>query len=240
MVRLNCQWQSGRTDSSGYNYSPASLSTFVTNLTSAKVVVLIEDHVGSNQVPKGSKYTAEMQWYANMAIYYKNNLYVWFGTINEPYGNTLNAMCRQELDIYNAIRNTGNDSPITMQVGSLATPWANQGPWFQNMHNVIWEPHVYELLGNIPSTQAAVNARMAGILKEMQYANSVKSVDGVMPCIIGEYGTSVSGDGVDVNGTQTVTAVQTSGCGSCAWTWAADANHDRLQTWLSHQFRQGS
>lgn len=154
---------------------------------------------------------------------------MWFGTINEPYGNTSNAMCRQELDIYNAIRNTGNDSPITMQVGSPATPWANQGSWFQNIHNVIWEPHVYELLGNIPSTQAAVNARMAGILKEMQYANSVKSVDGVMPCIIGEYGTSVSGDGVDVNGTQTVIAVQTSGCGSCAWTWAADANHDRLQ-----------
>jgi len=73
MVRLNCQGQSGRTDSSGYNDSPASLSTFVTNLTSAKVVVLIEDHVGSNQIPKGSKYTAEMQWYANMAIYYKNN-----------------------------------------------------------------------------------------------------------------------------------------------------------------------
>jgi hypothetical protein len=233
MVRLNCQWQSGQIDSSGYNDSPRSLETFIKNLTSAKVVVIIEDHVGKNQIPSGGSYNAEMQWYANMAKYYKDNPYVWFGTMNEPWGPYPGSqICQQELDIYNAIRNTGNHAPILMAINSpndARQPWVGQGAYFKNMRNVGWDVHTYALMDDGPHTQAEVNSSMANILYQLQQGHGIFSADGVMPVIIGEYGTSVNGAGVDVNGTKTVLAVQTSSAsGSCAWTWAA-GTYDRLQ-----------
>jgi hypothetical protein len=44
--------------------------------------------------------------------------------------------------------------------------------------------------------------------------------------IIGEYGVSTDGQNTDPNGTQVVTAVESSGYGCMAWGWDPGANDD--------------
>ncbi len=60
----------------------------------------------------GDQLAAESNWYAGMAAAFIGNPYVWFGTINEPG----NGDSDQELATYNAIRGTGNNNPIMLEV----------------------------------------------------------------------------------------------------------------------------
>jgi hypothetical protein len=69
----------------------------------------------------------------------------------------------------------------------------------------------------------------AGLANQIANAQSVKSADGTMPVIIGEYGPSSSGlAGYDANGLQVVQAVDESGYGTMAWAW--NAGTDTLTT----------
>jgi hypothetical protein len=229
MVRMNAQSTSPNLAmdlaAGNYNDDPAALSTFVANLTAAKVVVVIEDHVVDNAVPAGSAYDNELQWYKDMAAYYKENPYVWFGTMNEPWGNPTATVLRQELDIYNAIRGAGNEAPILMEISvppdAWTTNWNNQGSYFASMVDVAWDAHIYDLGGD---EQAAT------LIGAAQIGTNIKSADGIMPVIVGEYGSSISGTGPDQFGTHTVISVQgANASGTCAWTWLAGQG-DRLQS----------
>jgi hypothetical protein len=60
-------------------------------------------------------------------------------------------------------------------------------------------------------------------------AQTIRSADGLVPVIVGEYGNSTTGDQIDSNGDVVVQAVQQSGYGSVAWAWhAADTIGDML------------
>jgi hypothetical protein len=60
-------------------------------------------------------------------------------------------------------------------------------------------------------------------------AQTIRSGDGLVPVIIGEYGNSTTGDQIDPNGDVVLQAVQQSGYGSVAWAWhAAETIGDML------------
>ncbi len=98
---------------------PSTISALVQTLTAKKVVVEIEDHSGdasnNTHLETGSALTSEDDWYASLAATYKDNPYVWFGTMNEPgYGADVPSVEAQIVSNYNAIRGAGDNSPILM------------------------------------------------------------------------------------------------------------------------------
>lgn len=204
---------------------PNAIDALVQGLTSKGVVVLIEDHSSSGGNPNtssGQALTTEANWYAGLAGKYLNNPYVWFGTANEP-DNTANlqAVPAQEAAIYNAIRGAGSTAMVLMEMRGGFTNDAAQksASTYAGMKNVAWDTHYYGWVTNY-STDAATIAK--GLQNQIANAQSVKSADGTMPVIIGEYGPSTTGSGsYDANGLQVVQAVDDSGYGTLAWAWSA-------------------
>ena len=202
-----------------YSYdSPSSLSAYVNDLTSHGIVVEFEDHTNSNgsnigggsgSAYTGSQLAAENAWYALLAQAFKGNPAVWFGTDNEPPSGGLSAW---EVSNYNAIRSTGNTSPIMLEKWGGGVPGRmNEGlnpSDFASMTNVIWDVHFYGWTLNMASPQAAVAE-----------AQQITGRDGMVPVIIGEYGVTTSATSIDANGQQVLQAVQGSGLGSAAWVW---------------------
>jgi hypothetical protein len=84
------------------------------------------------------------------------------------------------------------------------------------MHNVIWDVHYYGWVSGYSTNQATVTSTLSSITAQAQ---QIKSADGTIPIIIGEYGNSTSGVGIDPNATQVIQAVQASGYGYAAWAW---------------------
>jgi hypothetical protein len=117
---------------------------------------------------------------------------------------------------------------ISNPPNAWTTDWNNQGSYFANMTNVAWDVHLYDMGGTTAQTQSQVNAEVASDIAAVQTGTNIKSADGVMPVIVGEYGPSMTGNGTDVNGTATVTGVEQSGYGSAAWSWGGTAS-DTLQ-----------
>jgi hypothetical protein len=226
---------------------PASMADAVTSLTSRGTVVEFSDYSnslgtgsggGQGNIFTGGQLAAENNWFAAMASYYKNNPYVWFGTDNEPsliYPSNSNAVATgpQSLSAwqktnYDAIRGTGNTSPILLEPGGDAVGNYRGGagiPMMQfqdpgvvaTMKNVVWDPHIYGYMNNYAMDGATNDALVAGVIAAVQ---AVPSADGVVPAIIGEYGPE--GD----NGMQLVAAVINAGAngkaGSGAWVWDQD------------------
>lgn len=237
MVRLAAQTGS----------SASSLSAFVTGLTNANVVVEIEHHAGisgGNNIPTGTAQTTETNWYTSLASTFINNPYVWFGTINEP-DNTSNisSVATNQQIIYNAIRATGNKNPIMLEMrGGWTNDFAVQNASiYASMTNVIWDVHYYNWISGRSTNSATVASFLnreiiAGPSVSlpgggtMVGAQNVRSADGLVPCIIGEYGPSTTGALPDDPGGQlAVLAVQASvggaSKGSLAWIWhAGDAD----------------
>src|SRR3954452_23832323 len=91
------------------------------------------------------------------------------------------------------------------------------------MQNTIWDMHYYGWLTKFNTDQSTVDqdvkANAAG-------AQRIKSADGTMPVIIGEYGNSTTGQSIDANGDQVIRAVQNSGFGSAAWWYDQGAPGD--------------
>jgi len=202
-----------------------AIDALVQGLTSKGVVVLIEDHSSSGGNPNTSSGQAlanEASWYAGLAGKYQANPYVWFGTANEPdnTGN-LQAIPVQEKAIYDAIRGTGSNAMVMMEMrGGFTNDAAQQNAsYYAGMKNVAWDTHYYGWVVN-QSTDPATIAK--GLQNQIADAQSVKSADGTMPVVIGEYGPSTSGiAGYDANGLQVVQAVDDSGYGTFAWAWSA-------------------
>nr|WP_294527671.1 cellulase family glycosylhydrolase [uncultured Rhodopila sp.] len=226
--------------------SPAALLSYVNSLTAAGIVVELEDHSNSNgsnagggsgTIFTGSQLTTELNWYSSIATAFKANPYVWFGTNNEPSeidssGNTdPAALSTWQQQTYNAVRATGNTSPIMVEMNGGNTPSSfGQGytpSVYAGMTNIVWDVHYYGWLTNYSTDQATVTANLAADIAQSQ---TLTSANGKVPVIIGEYGNSTNGSTVDANGNQVISAVQNSGFGSAAWAWGTGYPADGLTT----------
>ncbi len=205
---------------------PGTLDSLVQGLTSKGVVVLIEDHSSSGGNPNtlsGQALANEASWYAGMASKYQSNPDVWFGTANEPDNSAnLQAIPDQERAIYDAIRGTGSKAMVMLEErgGGYSEDAVAQSPGtYATMTNVAWDTHYYGWLTNYSTDPAAI---ANSVQSQIALAQSVRSADGLVPVIIGEYGPSTTGlAGYDANGLQVVQAVDNSGKGTFAWAYNA-------------------
>jgi len=204
---------------------PGAIDSLVQGLTPKGVVVVVEDHSSSGGNPNtssGQGLASEASWYGGLAGKYQNNPYVWFGTANEP-DNTANpaAVPAQEAAIYNAIRGAGSDAMVLLEMRGGFTNDAAQksASTYAGMRNVAWDTHYYGWVAK-QSTDPTTIAK--GLQDQIANVQSVKSADGTVPVVIGEYGPSTTGSGsYDANGLQVVQAVDDSGHGTFAWAWSA-------------------
>jgi hypothetical protein len=212
--------------------SPAALSAYVNSLTSAGIVVEVEDHANSsgqnagggdqngNVAFSGTELSNELAWYSSIGSAFANNPDVWFGTNNEPAGTPSQIGAWQQ-QTYQAIRSAGNNNPIMLEAnpGAPASDYAS-------MTNTVWDQHYYGWLSGYSTNQATVSQNLASVVAQDQ---SIKGANGAtMPVIIGEYGNSTSGTSIDANAEQVLGAVQQSGYGSAAWAWGSGNPGDGL------------
>jgi hypothetical protein len=229
-----------------YNYdSPASLSAYVNALTSAGIVVELENHNngagnaggGQGTIFTGSALSQEQAWYSSVALAFAGNPAVWFGTNNEPSeinpatGQTdTAALSAWQQTTYNTIRAAGNNAPIMLEANSAGAGQTNVGYTasdYTGMTNVIWDLHYYGWVSGYSTNQSTVSSTLASMISGTQ---TIQSANGRIPVIIGEYGNSTSGTSIDANANQVLGAVQGSGVGSAAWAWGTGNPGDGLTT----------
>jgi hypothetical protein len=189
-------------------------------------VVEIEDHTGISKGPyTGSRLAAEQAWYATLASRFKDNPYVWFGTLNEPgNGTNLPGIAAQEQTTYNTIRGAGNNSPILMELPSGGNPGLvgvngkgydgsasmASGADFGAMTNIVWDLHFYSWVAKGSGDPSVMNAALQGSASGasgIAGAQTIQSADGKVPVIVGEFGNSTTGLKIDGNSPQAVDAV---------------------------------
>jgi hypothetical protein len=225
-----------------YDYAgPSALSAWVTSLTSAGIVVEIEDHNngsgnaggGQGVVFTGQALATELGWYAAIAKAFASNPNVWFGTNNEPSeAPSAAALSAWQGQTYQAIRGTGNASPVMVEMNCWNSPVMTCGQGYTAsvyaaMTNIIWDDHYYGWLSNYSTDQAAVSQNLA---LEISASRQITGADGTVPVLIGEYGNSTTGVAIDPNAAQVLAAVQSSGYGSAAWAWGSGNPGDGLTT----------
>jgi hypothetical protein len=212
--------------------SPDTYAAFINTMTSHGIVVEFEDHTSSDGLngggARGIAYTGqlltnELNWYSSIARAYASNPYVWFGTDNEP---PIAGLSTWEQQTYNAIRNTGNSNPIMMQLpgggypdGQSLEAYGMDPSVYLPMRNVLVDVHLYGWSSNFVPDQQAVTSALAALVRGGQ---SMTTVDGHVPVIIGEYGISTEGETPDVNANQVLQVAQHSNLviGAVAFTWS--------------------
>lgn len=219
-----------------YQYSdPSYFQTFVQQMSALHVVVEIEHHEGSGGgvAPlTGQALTDESNWFATLASAFKDDPYVWFGTLNEPSGPGTDLTAEQ-VSNYQAIRGAGNGTIIMMEVlGDYATGSLTVGAGhgliassYAGMRNIAWDFHYYDWLSGYSADVGTNASLLASYIAQSQ---TITSADGTMPVVIGEYGISTDGTNLDAGGNATCVAVQQSGVGSAAWNWDSYAASDNL------------
>jgi hypothetical protein len=226
-----------------YDYPPpGAISAYVTSLTSAGIIVEIEDHNnsagnaggGQGVIFTGAALTNELDWYSAVATALAKNPLVWWGTNNEPSqtdaagANDPSALSNWQWQTYQAIRNAGNNAPILLEANcgsSNGQPTCDVGynsAAYSQMVNVAWDMHDYGWVVGYSTDPATNSAWISAAVGQLQKYASAGGVG--IPVIIGEYGNSTTGLTIDPNGTQVVAAVQqavqsTLVAGSAAWAW---------------------
>jgi hypothetical protein len=102
---------------------------------------------------------------------------------------------------------------------------------YSTMTNIIWDLHYYGWASNYSTDPPTVSADLQGSASGASGgvgAQTIKSADGTVPVIIGEFGNSTTGGAIDPNGDQVIQAVTQSGYGYLAWGWNPDAEGDQL------------
>jgi hypothetical protein len=223
--------------------SPEAFRLFILQMTFKHIVVVIEDHPWpSPGTYKGTKLETESIWYASLAAAFKNNPYVWFGTMNEPsvtpYGPALAAITDQQVATYDAIRDTGNQTIILLELngggnpGSVGAGFGMTESAYARMTNIVWDLHFYGWGSKYSTDPATVAASLAGSRRDGYGIAAAQSITGPggakIPVIIGEFGDSTDGTKVDPNGIEVVDAVLNSGYGFAAWAWESASHADQL------------
>lgn len=197
----------------------AVLAPYVNALTSQGVVVELEDHglggvANGTPVLTGTALTAAVKRYTDWAKVFKSNPNVVFGTENEPTG-TGQQISNEISAIYNAVRATGNNNLVLMDPSAGTSTTGLIGSTFASMTNVAWDLHYYS---NQAGFSSDLSANELALANEVAGAQGIKSANGAIPVIIGEYGPA-PGDVTSPGGAQAITAVEASGFGSAAWAW---------------------
>ena len=263
MYLAQVQWATGYTRNSDGTWTNAGTNP-------SPIVLEFEDHDSNSMHPPytGGALTTQTNWYAAMAAYYNGNPYVAFGTQNEmnssdgTYSTTaIYAMTASHQAIYNAIRGTGSKALLQIMAGIGGSNPGTVGKGagyneaaYTTMYNIIWEIHCYYSAGDsgpggVYTTAAAyVNggtsapASGAGGGWGVAGAQTLKSADGVVPVIIGEWGSDSGATGT-TEAAALVAAVQAAGVsslgvGSTAWTWVDTGQNS--QQWVVNNSGNGS
>lgn len=194
---------------SGYNsYLDPTFLKAVNWLTAKGIVVEIANfNLPVDDVATGDQLTQEANWFTHLATNYKDNPYVWFGTDNEPEDASAGgkaakgSVTAEQVAAYNAIRATGNTSIVVLEGATRAilNPAA-----YTVMTNVIWDDHFYNWTSGYTTDMAALQADFRRVIAPQQ---TIKSADGIIPIIIGEFGNATDGSKIDHGGPQTVQTV---------------------------------
>ena len=227
----------------GDHRPPSWYQPFIDVMTANQVVVEIEDHPWPlADAYSGSQLSDESNWYASLAAAYKNNPYVWFGSMNEPQGGDITG---QQIATYQAIRNQGASNLILFEAGvgggnpGQTGPAALDASAYGGLHGVAWDLHFYGWVNGKNPDQSSVDDRLigaAGTGVGIRAVQEIRSGDGIMPVINAEFGNSTDGVSIDANGDQVIYAVTVWALqngytsGFSAWHWhAADSIDDLLQ-----------
>ncbi len=200
--------------------SPQDIQKSIDYLTSRGIVVEVEDHTGYFRTSKdGSNMPSQEQlgkvanWYAEIARANVNNPRVWFGTPNEPSGNT-QAIVNEEKTIYNAIRGTGNQSIVMLQKNYHGPQFIKDNPAvFGQMENVVLDAHYYLKTKD-------TDASLSWALKQDRSMG--------MPLIIGEFGNYDYGSWTENSVKSILKANQSSAVGAIAWNLRNDRGDKKL------------
>jgi hypothetical protein len=223
-------------------------------LSAKGIVSCLEDHSssdGSNRggsqgvIFTGTLLQNELAAYQNYAQRYANNTYVWFGTTNEPSWEispnvyNLAALSAWQGQIYDAIRNAGNNSIIEIEApgggdpNTMGTQFGLDASVYARMHTIIHGPHFYSWSTYINNDQNQ-NGQVVDVGQQnlqndisnaIQLCQELTSQDGVVPVACLEYGPSTDGTTQDVSGNEQVNAViamtgsnpTANLCGFAAW-----------------------
>lgn len=215
-----------------------SLRTLIRRLSAKGTPILCEDHTGISAGPyTGARLDEQNAWMAAVARQFGGNDFVWIGTLNEPSDKNIPAISVQQQSNYNAIRATGSRAIIAMELpggGNPGTIGAGHGmdpAVYAKMTNIVWDLHYYGWVSGYSTDQAKVNAALAGDAARgigIAAAQSIRSADGLVPVILGEFGDSTNGNSVDANWAQVIEAVKQTKLPSTAWAWRPGGRADIL------------
>lgn len=217
-----------------------SLQVFLARSAAHLVPVICEDHTGISAGPyTGARLAEQNAFFASIASTYASNPYVWIGTLNEPNPNNIPSISVQQKSNYDAIRATGSKAVVVMELpggGNPGTIGAGKGmdpSVYAVMTGIIWDLHFYgwAMTPKFSTDQNVVNAALSGSANAgtgIAAAQTIKSADGIVPVMIGEFGDSTDGDNVDANASQVITAVRNSKLPSTAWAWRPGGKADIL------------
>lgn len=189
--------------------APLSYANIIDWLTAKGIVVQIGNYATFPPVATGDALNQEAQWVAKLATQYKNNPRVWFCCCNEPQdwytGLPNGSITAEHKAVYNAVRNTAGSNAIIgiCGTGCIRTAGLDLSA-YPPMRNVIWNVHYYNWLANYSADYNANVTALKNIIADHQ---TVSSADGIIPCLVGEYGNATDGNNVDAGGSQAVQAV---------------------------------
>ena len=170
------------------------------------IVVMLGSYPTYPAVPYGDSLNQEVAWAQKIATRYKGVQNLWQATGNEPQdwyvGLPAGAISQEHVAMYNAIRAIDPDKIIFIGCTGCVSPQGLVPESYAGMHNVVWNTHYYNWLTNSTDYQTNVNA-VWSVIADQQ---SIHSADGIIPCIIAEYGNATDGAHVDPGGWATVQA----------------------------------
>jgi hypothetical protein len=233
----------------GYDYSDPTFKLggkWTKRLGAQNILVTIEDHNGNQMQPPFTGQALQIQaaWYGALATFYLGNPMVGFDTQNEMNSAdttyslaAIAAMSDSHAAIIGAIRATGSMAPILVMagvggsnIGTVGLAAGYKAAVYANERNLVAELHgYYNNGGSFGSLFNTAHGYVEGALTApgsggqggygIIAAQSIPTLDGVMPVVFGEWGPS-DGNQNASNGSQItaeLTAQIQNGVGSCAW-----------------------
>ena len=243
--------------STSFTFPPTSaFTTIASYAAAAHIVVEFEDHSSNGSYwelgipggmgntptpsypPTGAALASNLTFWTAMANQFKNNPYVWFGSLNElntgdgSYSKSaIAAISTYELAFYNNIRATGATNIVDLQAGAIhpGTLGPDSGlstSAYAGMTNIIYFLHYYQ--DGVTSAQALAGLKGTTVSPQdggngcsgFTCAQLIHSADGVVPLIYNEWGPASDQNPNDTAGQPLATAmasIQASGIGSAGF-----------------------
>jgi hypothetical protein len=206
-------------------------------LTKQGIVVVIDphDYVGyyTGSAPTKGVYSGHdldvvCDFMERMSAHYADDDYLWCSTENEPtHDHGAHYVEDMITRIYQAIRRGSRDKIVQLNpVGSYtieswtgfdASIWRDFSQCAVELHYYNWASK-YAWDG-APGYSNDLNTNKQAIANMAASLQAAHTADGVPPIVLGEYGDSTTGQGVDPGGMQAVQAVHESGYSTAAWHW---------------------